>query len=306
MEITFEQPIYLWTLVIIPVLVVMYFISFKYSKSAALKFANFVALSRVSGGVKETPNVFALVIRMVSLVTVVLSISGIVVWSVGETANKDYIIAIDASSSMSADDFEPNRLEVAKISAIEFIDDLPINSYVGVVSFSGVSFVDHPLTQDKGSAKEAVSSIELKTIGGTDLGNAIMTGTNLLIPSKKAKSIILLTDGRSNIGISKNTAISYAIDHHVVVSTIGIGSKDEGELSLGIDEKELKDIADLTLGNSFVAETPEDLKNIYDGISSGKSIGKNPFNLSFIFLLISLVLLLTDWLLGNVFYRIIP
>ena len=190
MEVTFTNPLYLWALVVIPVLIVLYFASIRYSKTMALKFANFVALARVSGGVGEVSSISVLFVRMCALICIILSISGMTIWYVGESANKDYILAIDASASMMTDDFDPTRLTAAKIAATNFIKELPLSSYVGVLSFSGVSFVEQPLTQEKNLAIDAISGIEAKTVGGTDFGNAIITATNLLIPSKKAKVII--------------------------------------------------------------------------------------------------------------------
>lgn len=309
MEITFTHPVYLWGLLVIPTLVVIYFASVRYSKAMTLKFANFVALSRVSGGVGETPSILILSFRMLALIFVIFSISGMTLWYIGETSNKDYVLAIDASSSMMSDDFAPTRLDSAKTAAIKFIDNLPVNSYVGILSFSGVSFVDQSMTLGKSDAKRAVENIDARAVGGTDFGSAIITSTNLLLNSKKARIIILLTDGRSNIGVSENTAIAYAIDHHVIVHTIGIGSDeevDENGLNLGVDEESLKEIALLTLGNYYRVTNSDDLNNVYDGIVKSENIGKNPIDFTFILLVLALILLLSDWVLGNTIYRRIP
>jgi len=304
MEISFANPIYLWALILVPLLIVLYFFSLKYSKTAALKFANFIALSRVSGGVEESSHITLLVVRMFSLVCIILSISGMTLWYYGETANKNYVLAIDASASMMSKDFSPTRLDSAKNAAINFVNGIPINSQVAVLSFSGTSFVDQPLTMDKSIIKNAIKEIQAKTIGGTDLGNAIITSSNLLISSKKAKEIILLTDGRSNIGVSENTAIAYAIDNHITISTIGIGSQNiTDKFDLGADEEALKNIAGLTLGNSYIVKTSEDLNNVYEQIIKNPSTGKNPIELSFILLMVALILLLVDWTMGSTIYR---
>lgn len=308
MEVGFTHPVYLWGLLIIPVLIVLYFASVKYSKAMAFKFANFMALSRVSGGVGETSSVAVLSVRVFAIVCVVFAISGMTVWYVGETSNKDYVLAIDASASMMDTDFAPTRLDSAKTAAKAFIDNLPVNSYVAILSFSGVSFVDQPLTQEKFVAKEAVENISAKAVGGTDFGNAIITSTNLLMNSQKAKVIVLLTDGRSNIGIAEDTAIAYAIDNHVIVHTIGIGAEydEEDYLHLGVDEESLNEIAMLTLGNYYRVTDPEDLTNVYTSIVKARSIGKNPVNLTFILLGIAFASLLADWILGNTIYKRIP
>lgn len=273
----------------------------------ALKFSNFSALSRVSGAIGEESNIPVLIIRVAALIFIILSISGMTLWYIGTSANNDYVLAIDSSASMMQNDFSPNRLEVAKTAANNFVDNLPFSSKVAIVSFSGVSFVNQPLTGDKSLMKEAISSINSKAIGGTDLGGAIITSTNLLIPSKKSRMIILLTDGRSNIGISEKTGLSYALDNHVVVHTIGIGATkiidNKTSLSLGINEDTLKKMADLTLGNYYHASNSNDLKNIYKNIVVTRTRGRIPFDFSFPLLLVSLGLLIFDWFLGGTIYR---
>lgn len=306
MEVTFASPVYLWALLAIPVLVAFYFISNKYSKEMSLKFANFVALSRITGGIGETSNVPILVIRVIALICVILSISGMTLWYFGQTANKDYILAIDSSASMMQTDFFPTRLDAAKTAASNFIDGLPIQSSIGIISFSGVSFVDQPLTKDKIVAKGAVANLSSNAVGGTDFGNAIITGANLLMPSQKARAIVLLTDGRTNIGVSPDRAIFYAINHQVSVYTVGIGSGNASKFDLGIDEEALRLIANLTGGKYFSVKDAESLNAVYSNIVTNETEGNIPIDLSFYLLLIALALLLTDWFLGSTIYRKIP
>lgn len=310
MEITFSNPVYLWALLIVPVLIVLYFISLKYSKAMTVKFANFVALSRVAGNVGESSNIGVLVVRVLALVFIILSISGMTFWYYGESANKDYVLAIDASASMNVEEgLNPTRLDAVKKAANNFVDDLPLSSQVGVLSFSGTSFVEQPLTVEKNLVKEAVNEIKINSVGGTDIENAIITGTNLLLPSKKAKVIVLLTDGRSNIGVSEETAIAYAIANHIVVHIIGVGSKEtinSDGIVLGIDEESLKKIADMTLGNYYYVENEEDFNNVYQQLIKNPTLGNNPVEMSFILLVAALILLLIDWMLGTTIYRKIP
>ena len=307
MEITFTNSIYLWGLIAIPVYILLYFVSIRYSRGMAVKFANFVALSRVTTKIGETYNFPVLFVRILALLCVILSISGMTLWYYGESANKDYVLAIDSSSSMSAsNDFNPNRLEAAKIAAANFVDDLPFNSNVGLLSFSGTSYIDQVIIPERSIVKESIENMELSPIGGTDIGNAIMTATNMLIPAKKSRMIVLLTDGRSNIGISDDAAILYANSHQVVVHTIGIGSESAEEDILGVDENSLRRIANLTSGSYFYVTNEDDLMGVYDELIKNPPYGKNPVDLVFPLLILSLVLLFADWLMDSTIYRKIP
>jgi len=107
--------------------------------------------------------------------------------------------------------------------------------------------------------KTIVNSIELSDVGGTDLGQAIVNSANLLINSDKGKSIILLSDGQNNIGMPLQEAIDYANIRGVIIYTIGLGNEiNEPFLKTLVSEKD----------NYFFAPSAQNLKTIYDNISS--------------------------------------
>jgi Ca-activated chloride channel homolog len=312
MEIIFRDPFYLWFLIIIPVLLVGHFISLRYFKMRAMKFANFMALARVSEKVGISSNYIVLILRVFVFCAIIFAISGTVLWYDGSQIDADYVIAIDSSASMLAEDLLPNRLDAAKDAALSFIDSLPIYSSVGVVSFSGTSYVRHPLTGDKSLAKEVVRDIEVLTSGGTDISGAIITGTNLLMNSKKPRVVIVLTDGRSNVGLSIDNAINYANINHVIINTVAVGTKagyfvevDETLGPLGVDEEELGDIADYTGGKFYHPETNEELKNIYNEIAISEKT-KVSLDLTFFLLIFILTVLFLEWVLINTRYRVLP
>jgi len=110
---------------------------------------------------------------------------------------------IDASGSMLADDYTPNRLEAAKKSAIEFVDSLNRGTKVGIISFAGTSFLLQSLTEDVFQVKEAINKISSIKAGGTAIGDSLVLAVNTFKISEnlnKGKSIVLLTDGRNNVG----------------------------------------------------------------------------------------------------------
>ncbi len=312
MEIVFRNPFYLWALVFLPIILIAHFISVRYNRARAIKFTNFVALARVSQKVKLSSNLTVLYLRLLVFAAIVFAIAGTTVYYEGSQVDADYILAIDSSASMLAEDFEPNRFEAAKLAAINFVDELPIHSSVGLVSFSGTSFVRLPLTVDKNLAKKSIESLEVLTSGGTSIGDAIVASSNLLMNSAKPKVIILLTDGRSNLGIEKEIAIKYANQNNVIVNAIGIGSSREPIASgnqtfgsLGINEDELKDISSFTGGKYYHGSETNDLSSIYNEIAISKK-SKASLDLSFFLLLFILITLLAEWILINTRFRIIP
>ena len=225
MEVTFQNIHGLWFLLAIPLLIVMHSFTIEESKKRALKFANFEAISRITGQQIFSKNLTLLVFRTIALLIIVLATSELTLHYTGQSSNFDIVLAIDSSASMLANDLFPNRLEVAKQEAINFINQLDENANIGIVSFAGTTFIDQSLTNNQNKIKEAINNIQIKQLGGTDISEAIVTSSNLLIPSKNAKAIVLLTDGQENLGLLED-ATSYAIQNSIVIYTIGIGTEE--------------------------------------------------------------------------------
>ena len=308
MEIIFNSPEYLWFLFSIPLLIFAHFATLKNVKRRAVKFANFAAIQRITGGEVLSKNLSLLIIRIIILLLFILAIAGATFIYTGMASNYDYVLAMDNSNSMIVEDFEPTRFEAAKIAAKDFVNQLDPDNYVGVLSFSSVSMIESQLSNDFLHVKAVIDRIELSEVGGTDMGQAIVNGANLLWDSDKGKAIILITDGQSNIGISLDEAVNYANLRNVIVHTIGIGTP-EGSSFFGtilvLDEESLIYIAEHSGGKYFRAENFEELESAYNQIVNltERKISQN-LNMSFIFL--ALLLLLYEWILINTKYRTIP
>ncbi|MBR9704686.1 VWA domain-containing protein [Candidatus Pacearchaeota archaeon] len=312
MDFVFRNVFYLWFLLIIPLLIVAHFISLRYFKKRAMKFANFIALARVSEKVGLSSNYVVLGLRILVFGAIIFAISGTVMWYEGSSIDADYVIAIDSSASMLAEDFSPTRFEASKSAAKEFVNSLPIYSSVGVVSFSGISYINQPLTNNKAIINKAIDNIEIISSGGTDIGGAIVTGTNLLINSGKPRVVIVLTDGRDNVGLNIRNSIDYSNRNRVIVDTIGIGTEegyflevDEKLGPLGVNLEELRLISDTTGGKFYYPKSIEDLGNIYSEIAKIEKT-KVSIDLTFFLLIFILAILFFEWVLINTRYRVLP
>jgi len=312
MEIVFRNPFYLWSLVVVPIIIVAHFLSLRYSKARAIKFANFIALARVSEKVRMSSNFTVLVLRIVVFVGIVFAIAGTTLHYSGSRIDADYVIAIDSSVSMLAEDFSPTRFEAAKRATSIFVDELPVHISAGVIGFSGASYVYQPLTIDKELVGFSVDNMQILTSGGTSIGDAVVTGTNLLMNSGKSRVIVLLTDGRSNLGVGIETSINYANANNVIVYTIGVGTEEGYFLNiseaigpLGVNVEELERLASSTGGEFYHPQSSEELGSVYGQIAESKKM-KVSLDLTFFLLMFILLILVVEWVLINTRYRIIP
>ncbi len=293
-----------------PLMVLAHYLSLRYTRRRALKFANYPAIERITGKRILSKNYTLLAIRLTTLCLLVLAVSGTVLWYEGRTSDFDFMLAIDASGSMLATDYAPNRLEAAKNAANLFVDNLPGKSTVGVISFAGVSFIKQRPTSDIEKVKNAIKNISIEIVGGTAIGSAIITSSNLLAESDRAKVLILLTDGQNNVGPSIDTAVDYANGNHLTINTIGIGTKEGGEFPnltfvSKLDPATLKLISNSTGGKYYEAKNETELENAYKEIALS-STQKLSVDLSLYFLFIAILLLFVEWGLANTKYRTLP
>lgn len=192
----------------------------------------------------------------------------------------DIMMIMDLSSSMLAQDFNPDRLSVSKRVAQEFVDKREYDR-IGLVVFAGESFTQCPLTTDHRVVKDFLANLQCGLLeDGTALGMGLASAVNRLKESAaKSKIVILLTDGVNNAGYIKPiTAAEIAEEFDVKVYTIGVGTQGQarspvrrrsdgsyifGMARVEIDEKLLTEIADMTEGKYYRATTEASLEAIY-------------------------------------------
>jgi len=179
----------------------------------------------------------------------------------------DILITLDISESMLAEDLKPNRLKAAKEYIDNFISKLKTDR-VGLEVFAGKAFVQSPITFDYNVVRYYLSQITTNTInqrlmglGGTAIGDALLSGINRFKNSPdRTKVIILLTDGETNIGANPVFVAEQARVAGIKIYTIGLGSKKGSKIfmngryyTLAFNEEDLKNIAQISGGKYFWA-----------------------------------------------------
>lgn len=149
----------------------------------------------------------------------------------------DIVVAIDTSRSMLAQDVQPNRLERAKLAALELMS-MARRDRLGLVAFAGTAFLQCPLTVDDEAFRQSVMLLQPGIIpqGGTALAEAIRTSlTAFKNDENNPKVIILITDGEDHEELVGELA-QRAVKSDVRLFTLGVGTP-EGELLPLKDEK---------------------------------------------------------------------
>lgn len=197
----------------------------------------------------------------------------------------DLILAVDISASMQALDFSTpsktiSRLDVTKNVVKKFVQGRQ-GDRVGLVTFGGSAYLHVPLTLDTLSVGQMLDDTAPGMAGSaTAIGDAIGLSVRTLRERPEgSRVLVLLTDGEDNASsIPPLEAGKLAKQYGVKIYTIGIGRGGSvpfptkfgslGMVDVPMDEKLLKEIAEMTGGQFFLATDQRALESIYTKINT--------------------------------------
>ncbi|MBC8527042.1 MAG: VWA domain-containing protein [Candidatus Cloacimonetes bacterium] len=224
----FGNPNFLIFLLIIPIIIFVIYLSRKKRQKLLFRFSSEYMQKRLILNRSQSARVAKNVFFIISLIFLLVAASR-PRWGkelqIFEEKGLDIVVAIDVSKSMLAEDLSPNRIQRAKNAFITFLDQLS-GDRVGLILFSGRSFVQCPLTSDYSALKMFTSIIDVDIIPeeGTDISSAIKKSLTLFTKETENRVIILITDGENLQGDFKN-AVKKAKEENVIIYTLGIGTQ---------------------------------------------------------------------------------
>ena len=255
----FEDPIYLWLLVLIPVLALIRFISYRNQKRKLRKFGDPKLLKELMPDVSRfRPSVkFWILLAALALLIMMLARPQMgTKISQEKRTGIETIIALDISNSMLAEDIVPSRLDRSKMMVENLVDHFT-NDKIGLIVFAGDAFVQLPITSDYVSAKMFLSSIDpsMMATQGTDIAAAINMGMNSFTQEEGiGKAIIVITDGEDHEGGALEAAEA-AKKKGMRVYVLGVGSSQGAPIPIPGTGNYMKD----NTGNTVMSALNEDM-----------------------------------------------
>ncbi|HEY3560919.1 MAG TPA: VWA domain-containing protein [Kribbella sp.] len=280
----FLSPGRLWFLLLIPLIVAGYIFLQHRRSQYALRFTNIALLDRVAPRRPQWRRHLAVGLALVAALMCIVAFAQPKDKVKVPRERATIVVAIDVSLSMMATDIEPNRLEAAKESAKEFVNNLPPKFNVALVNFAGTASIIVPPTTDRSTVDRSIDGLELAE--STATGEGIFTSLQALTqvppdpahPNDPAPArIVMLSDGKRTVGRTAQEGAQEAKSKHTPVYTICFGT-DSGFIEMdGIrqrvppDRAELRSIAEISGGEAYTAESAGELKDVYKDI--GSSVG---------------------------------
>ena len=227
--IRFEEPTYLYLLLLLPFLAVFYLYSNYRRRKNIRRFGDPVLLAQLMPDVsKYRPDIkFWIIFVVIGFFFFFFSPPPDSKKETVKRKGVEVIIALDISNSMLAQDVQPSRLEKAKRLISRLVDELD-NDKIGMIVFAGDAFTQLPITSDYISAKMFLESISPSLISkqGTAIGEAINLAVRSFTPQEGVgRAIVVITDGENHEGGAVEAA-KVAAEKGIQVSVLGVGMPD--------------------------------------------------------------------------------
>ena len=200
------------------------------------------------------------------------------------SSGRDLMMAVDLSGSMEINDMELNGYQVDRLIATKSV----MNDFIsrrkgdrlGLILFGSQAYLQTPLTFDRETVRTLMDESSIGIAGNkTAIGDALgLAVKHLRQRPEDSRVLILLTDGANTAGeISPIQAAQIAAEEKIRIYSIGLGAEEmiqpgvfgssfgarKINPSADLDEKTLKEMADLTGGRYFRARNIEELEEIY-------------------------------------------
>ena len=227
----FENPQYLYWLLIIPVLVAIYVMIRLWNKRQFERFANIKLREYLVPMFSSSRANTKFVIFNLIIALLIIGAANLQSGSKMEKVKRegiDLFLCVDISNSMHAEDIAPNRLERSKQAINKLISKLG-GDRIGIIVFAGNAYVQLPITTDYSAAKMFLSTVDTDLIPtqGTEVGRAIELAIKSFGDTKHNKAIIIISDGEDHENGGAVKAAQEAAKHGIKIYTIGMGL-DEG------------------------------------------------------------------------------
>lgn len=344
---SFEWPLALLGLLIVPLLAAVYVWMQRRRRRYAVRYAS---LSLVRDAVGKGPGIK----RHIPAAVYLLAVTAMIVALARPRATVSVphqtgtvVLSIDVSGSMQATDVKPDRMEATKEAARRFVSQQPSGVKIAVVSFSDFGALIQPPTRDKDAVLKAISRLQPQR--GTNIGgglqvalDAIFEGSDTPLPTvvpslggapgvsagraptpappaavdpSKAPpaSVVLVSDGESNVGPPPLDVAKVAAKAGVKVYTVGIGTKEGSVLHIQgrnvftrLDEETLKGIADQTGARYLSAQNEDELTKVYDDLARERQFEPEKTEITFAVTAGALVLSVIGGALSLLWFNRLP
>lgn len=188
------------------------------------------------------------------------------------------VLVADRSGSMNATDVEPSRLSAAQRAARTFVDELPAQVRLGIVTYAGGVDTVQPPDRDHDLTRAVIDGQSAE--GATATGEALRSALALLGRDRDnpPAAVVLLSDGKTTQGADPvEVAAQAGAARTIPIYTVALGTEGatvpnpdpaEAPIDVSPDRETLGRIAEVSGGQAFEAGDSGNLEGIYERLGS--------------------------------------
>jgi Ca-activated chloride channel family protein len=320
--VTFEWPLALIALVVVPVVIALYVLRERRRDDYAARFTTPTLLPNLVAAAPGWRRHLPLALLLVGLAALVVGVARPHASVDVRREEATVIIAIDTSLSMKAQDVRPSRLGAAENAANAFVAELPKRFRVGVIGFSGRAYLALAPTEDRELVVSALRS--LRPGEGTALGDAVALGVRLARQERASDgtipptAMLVISDGAQKSGRTSPAAAAVkAMALHIPVYSVVLGTPDgvvnvpiaggyQAQLRVPPSPETLKTLAQVTGGQFFTAPDQKRLSQIHERLGSRLGHRRETREVTDLFAGGSAAFLLVGGALSSLWFRRVP
>ncbi|WP_458628428.1 vWA domain-containing protein [Winogradskyella sp. PC D3.3] len=231
-----DEKIWFWTLLVIPVIILLFILLQFWRRAVQKKFADAALLRRLSPNQSLFKSVLKVLVLCGAFACLSLALVNPKIGTKLETIRSegvDIVFAVDVSKSMLAEDIAPNRLEKSKQLVTQIINSL-VSDRVGIIAYAGKAFPQLPITTDYASAKMFLQNMNTDMLSsqGTAISEAIQLSKTYFDNEDQANRVlIIISDGEDHDGEALNIA-EEASEQGIRILTVGVGNVKGGPIPI--------------------------------------------------------------------------
>ena len=291
---TFAQPLLLLSLLVVPLVILLYLLAQRRRARYAVKFTNMEVLASVVSKHRSWRRYVAPIVFLLALSALCVALARPQRSTLVASQQATVILVVDVSRSMEATDVKPTRLGAATDSIRKFLDHAPKGLRVALIAFAGEAQVAAPPTFDHNLVRESLAQLPAYSgYGGTAIGDALAAAVLLAKQVESSRSlasasagsghgpvsILFLSDGAQTRGLLLPLqGAQRAKDAHIPVYTIALGTPNgtldrgfgqfTGRVPVPPDPVTLRAIAETTGGEFFAAQSTGALHAAYSKLGN--------------------------------------
>lgn len=302
--IDFVHPLRLWWLLLVAALLIGYLISLFIGRQYAVRFTNVDLLDKIAPERAAWRRHIPAALFLAGLGVAVVAVAEPARTQLVPAERATIVMAIDTSLSMDATDVRPSRIDGAKEAALSFVDELPPELNLGLISFNGIANIRVSAGTNRAAVRAAIDNLELGE--ATAIGEAIFAGIQAIedVPpdadgNRPPAILVVMSDGATTVGRGDELAVAAAQEVGIPVSTIAFGTdggfiileQEPSPIPVPVNRDALRVIADETGGEFFTAESTDELRDVYSNIGSAVGFDEEvqPVTTSFVALALGLL-----------------